>query len=84
MARMEFRHLLYLVCGLLASYMGRSIAAHGGGDWGMWLFLAIPVATVFVLLAVDVSRFMRYGPSGRPPASGAAKTRGGTSPRPPS
>jgi hypothetical protein len=80
---MEFRHLLYLICGLFASYMGRSIAAHGGGDWGMWLLLAIPVATVFVLLVVDLSRLVRYGPSGRPPASGAAKARSGAHSKPP-
>ena len=80
---MEFRHLLYLICGILASFMGRSIAAHGGGDVGMWVLLAIPVATVFVLLAVDMSRLVRYGPSLPPPASRGAKARGGKPPQPP-
>lgn len=74
---MEFKHLLYLVCGILASFMGRSIAAHGGGDPGMWILLAIPVITVFVLLTLDIRALVLYGPGGKPRASQGKRNRDG-------
>lgn len=79
---MQIKHLVYLVCGLLASFMGRSIAAHGGGGAVMWGILLLAVATVFVMLVLDILALVQYGPAGKPPAAKAGpKHRSGGQPK---
>ena len=78
---MQIKHLVYLVCGLLASFMGRSIAAHGGGGPVMWAILLLAVGTVFVMLVLDIRALVQYGPNGKPPTAKAnLKHHGGRHP----